>query len=128
MNPDLLLTKNLLPDSIIRFGIRRLLKERLSSEQKTNAEEQQNSLMQLIEFLKNSPIAVNTVDANEQHYEVPAKFFKTALGERLKYSCGYWAPDTKNLDEAEIKMLELTCKRAMENIFIVSNIVKFLTM
>ncbi len=112
MNIDMMLTKNLLPDPVIRYGIRKLLKERLAGEQKANAEEQQKSFMELIDFLKNSPIAVNTSEANEQHYEVPAKFFKTALGNRLKYSCGYWDEDTKNLDEAELKMLDLTCKRA----------------
>lgn len=112
MNIDLMLTKNLLPDPVIRFGIRRLLKERLAGEQKATAEEQQKGFMELVNFLKNSPIAVNTTEANEQHYEVPAKFFGTALGHRLKYSCGYWDADTKNLDEAEVKMLDLTCKRA----------------
>ncbi|KAL2631492.1 hypothetical protein R1flu_016178 [Riccia fluitans] len=33
------------------------------------------------------PIAVNTEDANMQHYEVPSEFFKLVLGKHLKYRC-----------------------------------------
>ena len=32
------------------------------------------------------PIAENTAEANAQHYEVPAAFFRQVLGPRLKYS------------------------------------------
>ena len=35
--------------------------------------------------LKEMPIAVNTKDANAQHYEVPTEFFLLCLGKRLKY-------------------------------------------
>ena len=37
-----------------------------------------------------SPIAINTGDANEQHYQVPTEFYLHVLGPRLKYSSGYW--------------------------------------
>jgi len=107
-----LLTKNLLPDPLIRLGIRRLLRERLKNEKKFNPEEQQNHFMKIIAALKESPIAVNTSDANKQHYEIPTLFFKTILGKHLKYSCGYWNSDVDSLDESERTMLELTCKRA----------------
>jgi cyclopropane-fatty-acyl-phospholipid synthase len=109
---DSLLTRNLFPDPLIRFGIRRLLSERLKNEKKSDSEEQQNHLMKIITALKESPVAVNTSDANEQHYEVPTLFFKTVLGKNLKYSCGYWNSNMDRLDESEHTMLELTCKRA----------------
>ncbi|MBI9071521.1 MAG: class I SAM-dependent methyltransferase [Melioribacteraceae bacterium] len=109
---DNLLKQNLLPDSLIRFGIKRLLKQRLNSEHSGSVEEEKTKFMELINTLKKSPIAVNTADANEQHYEVPTQFYQYALGKNLKYSCGYWDKSTKTLDEAEDKMLELTCKRA----------------
>jgi len=111
MNIDNLLTKNLLPDFLIRFGIRNLLRERLKSEKRENVEEQQDALMELIDFLKQSPIAINTPEANEQHYEVPTEFFKTVLGKNLKYSSGYWKTGNSTLDEAEVEMLEMTCER-----------------
>lgn len=31
------------------------------------------------------PVAVNTQEANEQHYEVPTEFYKLCLGKQLKY-------------------------------------------
>ncbi len=107
-----LLSKNLLPDSLIRFGIRRLLAQRLRDERKANAEEQQAHLMSLIDRLKQSPIAVNTQDANEQHYELPTEFFSLVMGKHMKYSSGYWKDATVSLDRSEEDMLELTAERA----------------
>ena len=36
------------------------------------------------------PIAEHTQAANDQHYEVPADFYKLCLGPRLKYSSCYY--------------------------------------
>ncbi len=107
-----LLERNLLPDSIIRYGIRRLLRKRLKEEDKGNPEARQEHLMKLIEKLKQSPVAINTADANAQHYEVPANFFSLVLGKYMKYSSGYWNNGITDLDGAERRMLELTCERA----------------
>ena len=112
MNIDNLLTKDILPDPLIRYGIRNLLRQRLDSERKNSAEEQQKHFMKLVNYLNENPIAVNTSDANEQHYEVPTEFFKKVLGRHLKYSSGYWEAGAENLDEAEKDMIELTCERA----------------
>lgn len=109
---DKLLESNLLPDSLIRVGIRRLLRARLNEETKENPERQQAHLMALIGELKKSPIAVHTDDANEQHYEVPTEFFQFVLGPHMKYSCGYWTPGTDTLAQSEETMLALTCDRA----------------
>ncbi len=107
-----LLEKNKLPDTLIRFGIRRLLAQRLKDETLANTELQQVQLMTLIDELKNSPIAINTVDANQQHYEVPTKFYQYCLGKHLKYSSGYWKDGVENIDTSEADMLKLTCQRA----------------
>jgi cyclopropane-fatty-acyl-phospholipid synthase len=109
---DLFLEKNWLPDWLIRIGIRRLLAERLREENKGDAVSQQVHLLKLIGELKQSPIAIETVAANTQHYEVPTRFYQLCLGKRLKYSGAYWSADVTTLDAAEEKMLELTCKRA----------------
>jgi cyclopropane-fatty-acyl-phospholipid synthase len=109
---DRLLEKNLLPDWLIRIGIRRLLRERLREENHGNAEAQQAHLLKLVAELKQSPIAVETKAANEQHYEVPTQFYQLCLGKRLKYSGAFWPDDVKTLDAAEEKMLALTCERA----------------
>jgi len=115
MNIDRLLEKNLLPDQLIRFGIRRLTRARLRDEKKESPEAQQKHLMELIANLKQSPIAVNTPDANTQHYEVPTDFFRFVLGPHMKYSCCYWTTCTPDLGSAEETMLLLTCERAELN-------------
>jgi len=109
---DRLLEKNLLPDWLIRIGIRRLLRERLREENQGSAGAQQAHLLKLVEELKQSPIAIETKAANEQHYEVPTRFYQLCLGARLKCSGALWPAGVKTLDEAEEKMLSLTCKRA----------------
>ncbi|MGB3947558.1 MAG: cyclopropane-fatty-acyl-phospholipid synthase family protein [Bacteroidia bacterium] len=111
-----LLEKDLIPDFVIRKRIRQLLELRLRQENKGNVELQQNELMRLIEWLKKSEIAINTKDANEQHYEVPTLFYEYCLGTHLKYSCGYWKDGVTSIDVSEYDMLELTCQRAeLEN-------------
>ncbi|MFZ4115841.1 MAG: SAM-dependent methyltransferase [Chthoniobacterales bacterium] len=107
-----LLTKNLLPDFLIRFGIRRQLAVHLARFEKRSCEERQALLMKHIESLKQSPIAIATAEANEQHYELPTAFFEHVLGKHKKYSSGYWNEGVKSLDAAEERMLALTCERA----------------
>jgi cyclopropane-fatty-acyl-phospholipid synthase len=111
-----LLEKDLLPDPLIRTGIRRLLKQRLREEDKGSPMAQKKNNLALIEELKNSPIAIHTHEANTQHYEVPTQFYKYCLGKHLKYSSGFWNEGVNNIDVSEADMLELTCKRAqLEN-------------
>lgn len=107
-----LLEKDCIPDSLIRPGIRRLLKQRLKDESKGNTELQQAHLLDLIRELKQSPIAINTGEANEQHYEVPTLFYQYCLGKHLKYSSGYWKTGVQDITTSERDMLQLTCERA----------------
>jgi cyclopropane-fatty-acyl-phospholipid synthase len=109
---DSLVGQDKVPDILLRRGIRKLLRQRLNDENKGSTEVRQAHLMELIERLSNSPIAVNTADANEQHYEVPTPFYQYCLGRHLKYSSGYWKDGVSDLDTAERDMLELTCSRA----------------
>jgi cyclopropane-fatty-acyl-phospholipid synthase len=109
---DRLLEKNRLPDWLIRLGIRRLLRERLREENQGSAGAQQAHLLKLVEALKQSPIAIETKAANEQHYEVPTQFYQLCLGARLKYSGALWPAGVNTLDAAEETMLKLTGKRA----------------
>ena len=109
---DKLVEQDNVPDFLLRQGIRKLLKQRLADENKGDVEAQQAHLMEIIAMLKASPIAVNTADANEQHYEVPTPFYQYCLGKNLKYSSGYWKPGVTDIDTSEDDMLELTCSRA----------------
>jgi len=110
--PFALLERDLLPDFLIRFGIRRLLAGRLREEDKGDPEAQQAHFMRFVESLRQSPVAIETQAANEQHYELPCEFFGRVLGKHLKYSSCYFDPGVTSLDEAEARMLALTCERA----------------
>jgi len=109
---DFFLERNLLPDPLLRFGIRRLLAQRLREEDKGSAEAQRAHLQSLIEELRRSPIAIETAAANEQHYEVPTRFYQLCLGPRLKYSGALWPTGVTTLAEAEERMLALYAERA----------------
>ncbi len=102
----------LLPDRLIRFGIRQLDRKRLREENTGNSVQQRQALDRFIAEMHQSPIAIKTHKANEQHYEVPHAFFEHVLGRHLKYSGCYWPDGVENLDQAEERMLELTCRRA----------------
>jgi cyclopropane-fatty-acyl-phospholipid synthase len=75
-------------------------------------EAQRAALLQYVADLKKRGIAEQTQAANEQHYEVPTRFYQLCLGRRLKYSSGLWDDSVTTLDEAEERMLALTCERA----------------
>ena len=104
--------KGLLPDSIIRAGIRKLVKTRLDEINANNCEYGAKSLVDFIAHMNSSTIAPVPELANAQHYEVPEAFFFYCLGGHHKYSSCFWMPDTRELDEAEILALQQTCEHA----------------
>ncbi|MDC3262452.1 cyclopropane-fatty-acyl-phospholipid synthase family protein [Candidatus Pseudothioglobus singularis] len=108
----LLAEKGLLPDAIIRLGIRRLCRQRLVDASNTNEALMEQEHADWIDVLKESPIALVPEKANEQHYEVPPRLFELVLGDRLKYSSGLWPEGVSSLDESEVAMLKLTIDRA----------------
>ncbi|GHN03220.1 cyclopropane-fatty-acyl-phospholipid synthase [Cytophagales bacterium WSM2-2] len=84
----------------------------MNEERLDNLELQHGKLMAFVDELKASPVAVETKAANEQHYEVPTRFFQLVLGKNLKYSSGYWRHSGVSFDQSEDEMLQLTCDRA----------------
>lgn len=109
---DALLDRNVVPDPLLRAGIRRNLAARLKDEARDGAVAAHAAKMAWVEALRRSPIAIATADANAQHYEVPAAFFETVLGPHLKYSSGYWPDGVRTIEQSEGAMLALTCERA----------------
>ena len=107
-----LLYRYSVPDWVTRGALRLILRRSTRQRYSLALEEQEEHRRDLLEKLVHSPIAVHTDDANRQHYEVPPTFFELVLGKWLKYSCCYWSPEVKTLDEAEEAMLQLTCQRA----------------
>lgn len=109
---DSLLAKGLLPDFIIRRGIRMLNRRRLKEISAHNIELGQAKAMALVETLRKSEIAILTEKANEQHYEIPAEFFALVLGKNRKYSSCYYPTGRESLDQAEDLMLAETVAMA----------------
>lgn len=116
INIDDLLAKDIIPDALIRIGIRSRLKDTLKPYEKLDCEGRQAALMKHVRELKESPVAIATDEANEQHYELPTAFFRKVLGPHMKYSSGYWDPETTDIETSEARMLKLSCERAeLEN-------------
>ena len=102
----------LVPDTVVRAGIRRLLDRRRNEIHSGDAEHASRVTNRFVERMNDSPIALVPESANEQHYEVPAAFFAEVLGARRKYSCCYWPKHVTGLDEAETAALAMTAERA----------------
>ncbi|MGH7441861.1 MAG: SAM-dependent methyltransferase, partial [bacterium] len=110
---DTLLAQGLLPDPVLRFGIRRLLRQRSRECWRGDTARRQQRTRDFVASMKAGPIAVSTQESREQHYEVPTDFYRLCLGPHLKYSSGYWERGTKGLGQAEESMLALTAERAL---------------
>ena len=104
--------RGLLPDRLLRLGIRQFLGERLVEVSADRAEDIAARQNLFVEAMGRSVIAPATEMANQQHYDVPADFYAHVLGSRLKYSCCYWPTEDATLDDAEVAALRLTCERA----------------
>ena len=104
--------KGRVPDRIVRFGIRRLLNERLAELQSGDTAATARLTREFIAGMRGAELAPMPDKANEQHYEVPAAFFREVLGEHRKYSSCYWPEGVSTLAQAEAAALSLTCERA----------------
>ena len=62
-----------LPDTLVRTGIRRLLRARLAELHALTPDQQMEQFRRFAEQSWSGPIAVLPEKANEQHYEVPAE-------------------------------------------------------
>lgn len=106
---------NLLPDFLSRWGMRRLLSTNLIS---MNIEKERTKFIDYVESLRTLPIAMNTADANDQHYEIPPEFYFPIMGKRLKYSACLFPEGMHDddIDGAEVAALKQVEERAgLEN-------------
>ena len=101
-----------IPDLLTRAGIRLLLLQRLREQAQEGPDQEWQAMMTFVEEMRQSPIALHTQEANEQHYELPPRFFELVLGSHLKYSCCHFPEGVTELEHAEASMLTLTCERA----------------
>ena len=103
--------QGLVPDTVIRHGIRRMLRARLQT-LSGDVEGQARARADFIAAMHEQAIAPVPHKANEQHYELPAAFFEAVLGRHHKYSCCYWPAGVTDLDSAERAALQVSCDRA----------------
>lgn len=118
------ITSFLVPDALIRLAIRIRCNHTLIELGQNGAEIDQERKMSIVNELKTMPIAIETKAANDQHYEVPAKFYTMCLGHNKKYSSGLWPFKAsslgigrgmtleESLDKSEEAMLDLYVERA----------------
>jgi cyclopropane-fatty-acyl-phospholipid synthase len=107
-----LIQMGFVPDFLIRFGIRLQLRDHLNILRTTQADKELAKKQEIVLELHTMPIAIKTTQANEQHYEVPARFYDLCLGPRKKYSSGLWPTKDTTFEESEVLMLDLYCERA----------------
>ena len=104
--------QGLLPDALIRAGIRRLCRSRLRELGDGDPAAQARLAESFIASLQAAELAPLAHKANEQHYEVPAGFFAQVLGPHRKYSGCWFEMADSTLAEAEAAALAATCQRA----------------
>jgi cyclopropane-fatty-acyl-phospholipid synthase len=112
LDPLRLAETGLVPDSLIRIGIRSLLAKTLHRERQVAADVSAGKRPAATELLAQAELAINTDRANEQHYELPAVFFEAVLGPRLKYSSGLWPSPGTSFADSELAALRETCEHA----------------
>ena len=95
-----LIDRGLMPDPMIRSGIRKLLRNRL--EKSVLAESAEDAMAAFLASMRGfEGIAPVPEKANAQHYEVPAAFYDACLGRQKKYSSCFYPNLKESLDEAE---------------------------
>jgi cyclopropane-fatty-acyl-phospholipid synthase len=104
--------QGLLPDPVIRSGIRRLLRHRLQTLVHRDCAVNAAYVEDFVCMMDRAPVAPVPHKANEQHYDVSAEFFAHVLGPNRKYSCCFWPDGSIDLEQAERAALAMTCERA----------------
>jgi cyclopropane-fatty-acyl-phospholipid synthase len=107
-----LVERGLVPDALVRTGIRALLERRLTDDVPDDPAGRREAAERVRQAMEAAPVAVATDAANRQHYEVPPGFYEIVLGARLKYSSCLYPTGSESLDEAEEAMLAVTAERA----------------
>jgi cyclopropane-fatty-acyl-phospholipid synthase len=97
-----------IPDAITRLGIGYFV----ARARRRLATEAGDSEIDFARTMREHPIAENTDEANAQHYEVPAAFFRLVLGPRRKYSSCLYDAGVTTLAQAEERALAETCLHA----------------
>lgn len=106
------LDRGYIPIYLLRKGIRGELRTRISEITFPSVEVALDNKLNYVKSLRERPIAINTEDANKQHYEVSTEFIQMCLGPRMKYSCCLFPNFEGSLANAEEAMLASYVEKA----------------
>jgi cyclopropane-fatty-acyl-phospholipid synthase len=93
-----------LPDVVTRTAIKLLV----GRTQKQLSRAENDADRRFARDMAPFPIAVNTAEANAQHYEIPAAFFDLVLGPQRKYSSCLYEDGVDTLAAAEERALQVS--------------------
>jgi cyclopropane-fatty-acyl-phospholipid synthase len=96
------------PDPLLRIAVGALV----GRTQRRLLDKSDFAQRQFARGMDDYPIAINTREANEQHYDLPPAFFALMLGPQRKYSCCYYDEPALTLAQAEERALAETAKHA----------------
>jgi cyclopropane-fatty-acyl-phospholipid synthase len=111
-SPAELCERGLIPDVLVRQGMRAMIKRRLRDEAIDDGELRLRRFDKLLAGLRASPIAIEASASHLQHDEIPVEFYQLHLGPALKHSCCLYSGGTETLAQAEHAMLALYEERA----------------
>ena len=96
------------PDPVLRTAVKMLVGRTRRRLQTKDLSGERDFARGMVEY----PIAINTREANDQHYELPPEFFSLMLGPQRKYSCCYYDHPATTLAQAEERALAETVDHA----------------
>jgi len=80
-----------IPDTLLRFGICKILHDLSNTELAPGGLKHHKVTDFIQDYMRTcDEVAIQTQEANEQHYELPHEFFTLCLGNNFKYSQGFW--------------------------------------
>ena len=97
-----------LPDMVTRAAIKLLVGRTQRQLSRAESDADRRFARDMAPF----PIAVNTAEANAQHYEIPADFFNLVLGPQRKYSSCLYEAGIDTLAAAEECALQVSAEHA----------------
>jgi cyclopropane-fatty-acyl-phospholipid synthase len=96
-----------LPDALTRAGVSFMCEKRRRA---VHRDRPGDALFAA--WMAQRPVAEHTDTANEQHYELPPRFFELSLGPNAKYSCCLYPTGNESLEQAELAALAATAEHA----------------
>lgn len=96
-----------LPDALTRAGVSFMCEKR----RRTVHRDRPGDAL-FAAWMAQRPVAEHTDAANEQHYELPPRFFELSLGPNAKYSCCLYPTGNESLEQAELAALAATAEHA----------------